>query len=66
MVKIKKYINPERNNKWNNDNDDIVINSSDEAKICLNCPYPKCNKSGKCKYYEEEIKKIKKKRNAVK
>lgn len=62
MVKIKQYVNPARNPKWNDDTEEIVINSSDEAKICLNCPYPKCPKRGICDYYEKEIKKIKEKR----
>lgn len=66
MVKIKQYINPERNNKWNNDNDDIVINSSEEAKICLNCPYPTCKNPNRCAYYQEKIKEIKeRKKNEI-
>lgn len=62
MVKIKSYVNLEKNNKWNNDNDDIVINSSPEALICLNCPYSKCPKNGTCDYYKEKIKEIKDKK----
>lgn len=61
MVKIKQYINPERNNKWY-DNDDIIINSSEIAKICLNCPFPSCKNPNKCTYYQEKIKEIKEKR----
>lgn len=58
MVRIKQYINPERNNKWN-DNNDIIINSSEEASICLNCPYPTCKNPNRCTYYQEKIKGIK-------
>lgn len=42
----------------------IDIFSSEEAKICLNCPYPSCKKPNLCKHYLEEMKKLKEKKNA--
>ena len=56
MVKNKTYLNPEKSAKWWES--DIVINSSEEASICLNCPLPNCKKDH-CKRYYEELKKIK-------
>lgn len=61
MIKCKSIPNPEKNPKWYDS--DIVINSSEEALICLNCPYSKCPKNGTCDYYLEKIKEIKGKKN---
>ena len=34
--------------------------SNEEAKICLNCPFPVCKQQHDgCKYYKSEIKRIK-------
>lgn len=65
MVKIKHYVNPEHNNKYNTDNDDIIINSSEIAKIYLNCPFPTCKNPNRCTYYQEKIKEIKGKKNEI-
>lgn len=61
MPKCKLTPNPEKNNKWYDS--DVVINSSPEALICLNCPYKSCPKNGTCNYYKEKIKEIKGKKN---
>lgn len=58
MIKCKMISNPETNPKWY-EKDEIVINSSEEALICLNCPYSKCPERGICDYYIKAIKKIK-------
>lgn len=38
---------------------DMILRSSDEAKICLNCDLPECKNTGPCKRFKEEKRKLK-------
>lgn len=33
-------------------------NTSEEAKICLNCPFPSCTTATTCRRFKEEMKKV--------
>lgn len=62
MSKATTYIN--QNPKWVGTTEKVIA-SSTEAKICLNCPYPECTKSGICDYYIKEHAKIKEREKAI-
>ena len=50
--------------KLKNDDAFYPTNTSQEAKICLNCPFPDCKQGWKgCKYFLKERKKLKVLRN---
>lgn len=60
MARKKRHYHAYTDNHNEDHFDYKPTSSNEEAKICLNCPYPVCKQQHDgCKYYKSEIKRIK-------
>ncbi len=62
MISSRLQIIPTISSKWYGA--ELKFKPSEEAKICLECDLPDCNKID-CKRYQEEMRKLRRKHDAT-